>query len=104
MRCVEGKHFRREHLMQNQPPDDLIEHKPGTQEQIMTRQQRIGAFAATMLLLLGSAGAALAVDLNLTPSVVGFHNPIGIDFQDISGKLILTAELPHWSAGQPRTG
>jgi hypothetical protein len=73
---------------------DLIEHKPGTQEQIMTRQQRIGAFAGTMLLLLGSAGAALAVDLNLTPSVVGFHNPIGIDFQDISGKLILTANYP----------
>jgi len=60
----------------------------------MTRQQRIGALAATMLLLLGSAGAALAVDLNLTPSVVGFHNPIGVDFQDISGKLILTANYP----------
>ena len=61
---------------------DLIEPKPGTQEQIMTRQQRMGAFAATMLLLLGSAGAALAVDLNLMNSVVGFHNPIGIDFQE----------------------
>jgi hypothetical protein len=73
---------------------DLIEPKPGMQGQITTRQQRIGACAATMLLLLGSAGAALAVDLNLTPSVVGFHNPIGIDFQDISGKLILTANYP----------
>ena len=74
---------------------DLIESKPGTQGQFMTdRQQRIGAFAATLLLLLGSAGAASAVDLNLTNSVVGFHNPVGIDFQDISGKLILTANYP----------
>ncbi len=89
--------------MQNRPAGgmgmtDLIEPKPGTQEQIMTRQQRIGAFAATMLLLLGSAGAALAVDLNLTNSVVGFHNPIGIDFQDTSGRLILTVNYP---AGLP---
>lgn len=74
---------------------DPIELKRGTQAKIMTdRQQRIAAFAAAMLLLLGCAGTALAVDLNLTNSVVGFHNPIGIDFQDISGKLILTANYP----------
>jgi len=50
------------------------------------------------LVLWTTAGAGLAFDLNLTNSVIGFHNPIGIDFQDTSGKLILSV---NYSDGLP---
>ena len=46
------------------------------------------------LVLWATGGATLAADVNLTNSVVGFHAPIGIDFQDTSGKLILSVNYP----------
>src|SRR5271166_2034036 len=47
-----------------------------------------------------SIGASLAFDINLSPSNVGFNNPTGIDFQDTTGKLILSVNYP---TGSPNT-
>src|SRR5882672_11488185 len=58
----------------------------------MTARVAVGLVAFLMW-----TGAAFAADLNLAPSNVGFHSPIGIDFQETSGKLILSAEYPSGS-------
>src|SRR2546425_11532885 len=52
---------------------------------------------AVGVMLWSTATAVLAFDLNLTNSVVGFRSPIGIDFQDTSGKLILSVNYPTGS-------
>src|SRR5260221_791510 len=43
--------------------------------------------------LLATTGA-FAVDLNLSPSNVTFNAPIGIDFQETTGLLVLSANYP----------
>jgi hypothetical protein len=41
-----------------------------------------------------AVSTALAVDLTLTPANVGFHTPIGIDWQETTSKLILSSNYP----------
>ncbi len=55
---------------------------------LMIRNLAIG------MALWATAGAVVAADVNLVPSVVGFNSPIGIDFQETSGKLVLSAFYP----------
>src|SRR6266404_640278 len=55
---------------------------------LMIRNLAIG------MALWATAGAVVAADVNLSPSVVGFNSPIGIDFQEPSGKLVLSAFYP----------
>jgi len=55
---------------------------------LMIRNLAIG------LALWATAGVAIAADLNLAPSNVGFQTPIGIDFQETSGQLVLSAFYP----------
>src|SRR5258706_14773293 len=55
---------------------------------LVTRNLAIG------VALWATAGMAVAVDLTLSPSNVGFNAPIGIDFQETSGDLVLSANYP----------
>ena len=60
----------------------------------MKRLTRAVCFLISLMVPWIIAGTAVAVDLNLVPSVVGFNSPIGIDFQETSGKLVLSAFYP----------
>jgi uncharacterized repeat protein (TIGR01451 family) len=50
------------------------------------------------------AGSASALDLNLVPSNVGFNTPIGIDFQETTGQLVLSVNYPSGTGPAPLTG
>src|SRR5436309_8799956 len=67
----------------------------GEEMNIPTRASNflIGVTASLFL-----AGTSAGADLNLQPSNVGFQNPIGIDFQETTGKLILS---DFYSTGSP---
>ena len=55
------------------------------------------------LALWATAGAAFAADLNLSVSNVTFNAPIGIDFQETSGRLVLSANYPGGGGNNQET-
>src|SRR5258705_10209834 len=65
---------------------------------ILTRACNL-LFGVTASLLL--AGTASAVDLTLTNSAVGFNTPIGIDFHEPTGKLIMSVNYPTGTGSGP---
>src|SRR5437868_1440537 len=54
---------------------------------------RSGIAVALATAWLGT-GTAFAADLTLTNSAVGFNTPIGIDFHEPSGQLLLSVNYP----------
>jgi uncharacterized repeat protein (TIGR01451 family) len=60
----------------------------------MNRSNAMIRAAIAAALIWVSAGTASAQDLTLTNSAVGFNQPIGIDFHEPTGKLIMSVNYP----------